>query len=76
MCAASTPLPLVVTSRRSANQSMDAANRSATQCLSLTRSLFMVVMASYKTRLKLLKALTDYKQAELTRRSNDNVDAL
>ncbi|KAL5968253.1 hypothetical protein TSMEX_003974 [Taenia solium] len=39
-------------------------------------SLFIIVMASYKTQLKLLKVLTDYKQAGSLRRSNDNIDAL
>nr|CDS29646.1 myelin proteolipid [Hymenolepis microstoma] len=39
-------------------------------------SLFMIVMASYKTRLKMLKELSEYKQAASFRRSNDNVNSL
>ncbi|KAM3176985.1 hypothetical protein ACTXT7_005404 [Hymenolepis weldensis] len=38
----------------------------------ITKSLFMVVMSSYKTRLKMLKELNEYKQAASIRRSNDN----
>ncbi|VDO00686.1 unnamed protein product [Rodentolepis nana] len=39
-------------------------------------SLFMIVMTGYKTRLKMLKELSEYKQAASFRRSNDNVNSL